>query len=149
MVKDPANVARTLAALGEPTELPLRSPGRGPPYWNSRVLRRQAFGDEDDGQVPWVQETAYRGSRMGDGPRAGGACASSRIEATQHSPGKASEPVQGPPGLATARDGPRRRGLLTAGPPLYYLAPPGSPRVFAASPGGALVSMWRTGYPIG
>ena len=42
----------------EPTELPPRSPGRGPPYWNSRVLRRQAFGDEDDAQVPWVQETA-------------------------------------------------------------------------------------------
>jgi hypothetical protein len=58
MVEDPANVARTLAAVGEATEVPPRSPGRGPPYWKSRVLRRQALGDEDDGQGRWVQETA-------------------------------------------------------------------------------------------
>ena len=58
MVEDPANVARCLAGVGEATEVPPRSPGRGPPYWNSRVLRRQALGDEDDAQGPWVQETA-------------------------------------------------------------------------------------------
>jgi uncharacterized protein YbaR (Trm112 family) len=58
MVEEPANVARFLAAMGEPTELPRRSPGRGPPYWKSRVLRRQALGDEDDAQGRWVQETA-------------------------------------------------------------------------------------------
>ena len=58
LVQDPANVARFLAAMGEPTELPRRSPGRGPPYWKSRVLRRQALGEEDDGQGRWVQETA-------------------------------------------------------------------------------------------
>jgi hypothetical protein len=29
---------------------PRRSPGRGPPYWRSRVLRRQALGEEDDPQ---------------------------------------------------------------------------------------------------
>ena len=58
MVEEPANVARYLAAVGEATEVPPRSPGRGPPYWKSRVLRRQAFGDEDDGQGRWVQETA-------------------------------------------------------------------------------------------
>ena len=58
MVEDPANVARYLAAVGEATQVPPRSPWRGPPYWESRVLRRQAFGDEDDGQGPWVQETA-------------------------------------------------------------------------------------------
>ena len=58
MVEDPANVARFLAAMGEPTELPRRSPPRGPPYWKSRVLRRQALGDEDDAQGCWVQETA-------------------------------------------------------------------------------------------
>jgi len=44
--------------VGEATEVPPRSPGRGPPYWKSRVLRRQALGEEDDGQVPWVQDTA-------------------------------------------------------------------------------------------
>jgi len=39
------------AAAGEPTEVPLRSPKRGPPYWQSRVLRRQVLGDEDGGEV--------------------------------------------------------------------------------------------------
>jgi hypothetical protein len=58
LVEEPASVARFLAAMGEPTELPRRSPPRGPPYWKSRVLRRQALGDEDDGQGCWVQETA-------------------------------------------------------------------------------------------
>jgi hypothetical protein len=57
LVQQPANVARFLAAMGEPTELPRRSPGRGPPYWKSRVLRRQALGDEDDAQG-WVPHTA-------------------------------------------------------------------------------------------
>jgi hypothetical protein len=32
LVEDPANIARTLAAAGEATEVPRRSPGRGPPY---------------------------------------------------------------------------------------------------------------------
>jgi hypothetical protein len=58
MVKDPANVARFLAAVGEATEVPHCSPGRGPPYWKSRVLPRQALGEEDDPQGRWVQETA-------------------------------------------------------------------------------------------
>ena len=47
-----------LAAMGGPTEVPRRSPGRGPPYWKSRVLCREALGDEDDAQSRWVQETA-------------------------------------------------------------------------------------------
>ena len=50
MAEEPANVARFLAGVGEATEVPRRSPPRGPPYWKSRVLRRQALGDEDDGQ---------------------------------------------------------------------------------------------------
>ena len=49
VVKNPAGIARYLAAAGELTEVPSRSPGRGPPYWKSRVLRRQALGDEGDG----------------------------------------------------------------------------------------------------
>jgi len=52
------NVARYLAAVGEATEVPPRSPGRGPPYWKSRVLRRQTLGEEDDGLGRWVQDTA-------------------------------------------------------------------------------------------
>jgi len=45
LVTEPARIARALRALGAPTELPARSPARGPPYWKSRVLRR---GTEDE-----------------------------------------------------------------------------------------------------
>jgi hypothetical protein len=58
MVEEPANVARFPAAMDEPTEVPRRSPGRGPPCWRSRVLRRQVLGDEDDGQGCGVPQTA-------------------------------------------------------------------------------------------
>ncbi|HSR14950.1 MAG TPA: hypothetical protein VLL51_04320, partial [Gemmatimonadales bacterium] len=67
LVQDPANVARYLAAGGEATEVAPRSPGRGPPYWKSRVLRRQALGEEDDAKGRWVQGTSQRGSRTQDG----------------------------------------------------------------------------------
>lgn len=40
LVKDAASISRTLATVGEAVEEPRRSPGRGPPYWKSRVLRR-------------------------------------------------------------------------------------------------------------
>jgi hypothetical protein len=56
-MEDPARVARFLAAVGEPTEAPRRLPGRGPPYWKSRVLC-QTLAEENDGQARWVQETA-------------------------------------------------------------------------------------------
>jgi hypothetical protein len=49
VIKDPAQVARYLAGVGEATEEPRRSPVRGPPYWKSRVLRRQVLGDEEEG----------------------------------------------------------------------------------------------------
>ena len=58
LVKNPAIISRTLATVGEAVEVPQRSPGRGPPYWKSRVLRRQVLGDEDDG--------AGRGHRAGE-----------------------------------------------------------------------------------
>lgn len=45
VIKEPANTTRHLAAVGEATEVPRRSPGRGPPYWKSQVLRRQVLGD--------------------------------------------------------------------------------------------------------
>ena len=48
LVEDPANIARYLAAVGEATEVPRRSPGRGPPYWRSQVLRRQVLHEETD-----------------------------------------------------------------------------------------------------
>jgi hypothetical protein len=46
MVTEPKSVARYLRALREPTEAPARAPARGPPYWQSRVLRRAVLGDE-------------------------------------------------------------------------------------------------------
>lgn len=48
LVKDPASIARCLATAGEVTEVPRRPPGRGPPYWKSRVLRRQVLGEEHE-----------------------------------------------------------------------------------------------------
>ena len=45
MVTEQASIQRFLAALGEATDVPARSPSRGPPYWKSRVLRRNALGD--------------------------------------------------------------------------------------------------------
>ena len=47
VVKNPLSIARYLAAAGELTDVPSRSPGRGPPYWKSRVHRRQTLGDEN------------------------------------------------------------------------------------------------------
>ena len=49
LVKGPVSIARELAAALEVTEVPRRSPGRGPPYWKSPVLRRQVLGEEDEG----------------------------------------------------------------------------------------------------
>jgi hypothetical protein len=49
LVENPAIISPTLATLGEATEVPRRSPGRGPPYWNSRVSRRQVLGGADGG----------------------------------------------------------------------------------------------------
>ena len=48
VVKNPAGIARYLAAVGELTEVPGRSPPRAPPYWKSQVLRRQALGDQSE-----------------------------------------------------------------------------------------------------
>ena len=42
MVTEARNIARYLAAIGEPTEAPARAPSRGPPFWKSVVLRRKA-----------------------------------------------------------------------------------------------------------
>jgi hypothetical protein len=47
--------SQAAAASDEPdrpahaAEVPRRSPGRGPPYWKSRVLRLKVLGDEDEG----------------------------------------------------------------------------------------------------
>ena len=44
----PRGIARYLAHVGEMTEVPRRSPDRGPPHWKSRVLRLQALGNEEE-----------------------------------------------------------------------------------------------------
>jgi hypothetical protein len=48
LVTDPKQVRRFLHGIGEPTVPPTRLPARGPPFWQSRVLRRAAH---DDGYV--------------------------------------------------------------------------------------------------
>lgn len=45
LVLEDKGIARFLRALGEATSLPPRAPARGPPFWQSRVLRR-ASGDD-------------------------------------------------------------------------------------------------------
>ena len=50
MITRKASIERYLTALGEPTDVPRRSPGRAPPYWKSRVLRRLAADDLDNGE---------------------------------------------------------------------------------------------------
>ncbi len=47
VIKESAGIARYLAGVGEATEVPRRSPSRGPPYWKSQVLRRKVLGDEE------------------------------------------------------------------------------------------------------
>jgi hypothetical protein len=44
MLTEPRSIARYLAGLGELTDVPVRSPNRGPPYWKSKILRHKAAG---------------------------------------------------------------------------------------------------------
>jgi len=48
LVQDPASIARYLRHLGLPTAEPSMMPARGPPFWQSRVLRRR-YGEAPDG----------------------------------------------------------------------------------------------------
>jgi hypothetical protein len=41
MITEPASVRRYLHSVGESTDLPARSPTRGPPFWKSVVLRHR------------------------------------------------------------------------------------------------------------
>ena len=45
MRTDEKSVLRYLASVGESVNVPRRSKSRGPPYWNSKVLRKKALGD--------------------------------------------------------------------------------------------------------
>jgi hypothetical protein len=44
MLTESNSIARFLTKLGEPNDVPVRSPSRGPPYWKSTVLRHKALG---------------------------------------------------------------------------------------------------------
>jgi hypothetical protein len=44
VLTEPKSVFGYLASLGESTDVPTRSPSRGPPYWKSKVLRQKAMG---------------------------------------------------------------------------------------------------------
>jgi hypothetical protein len=60
MLTDPKSIAHYLEKLGEPRQLPCRSPSRGPPYWKSRVLRQRAATGSQFIDA-WVQ---FRPSRV-------------------------------------------------------------------------------------
>jgi ribosomal protein S27AE len=47
LVRDAQGIARYLRHLGLPTEEPSMAPARGPPFWQSRVLRRR-YGEPLD-----------------------------------------------------------------------------------------------------
>jgi hypothetical protein len=57
MLPKRSSITRYLARIGELTDVPERSPSRGPPYWKSTVLRRKALGD-----AAWRRDTATTGS---------------------------------------------------------------------------------------
>ena len=93
LVKGPASIARYLATEGEATEVQLRSPGRGPPYWRG--------GGGRGGQTRW---RSGGGDSVGK-PRGGAVCARRGAGATEHSPGGAERTCRG------AIGGARRQGL--------------------------------------
>ncbi len=48
MVTEPQSVMRYLTKIGEPIDVPTRSPNRGPPYWKSTILRKKALGGDQE-----------------------------------------------------------------------------------------------------
>jgi hypothetical protein len=43
---DGKSIEGYLAKLGEPSDVPVRSPSRGPPYWKSRALRLKSMAGQ-------------------------------------------------------------------------------------------------------
>ena len=48
MVTDATSVRAYLRCIGEPCDVPERSPSRGPPYWRSTVLGQKTLGGGND-----------------------------------------------------------------------------------------------------
>src|SRR5262249_32542195 len=89
---------------GEPSEAPPRSPRRGPPYWKSRVLRRQALGEEDDAASHARGAESRRSRRGGQrGPRGVAARGKTRPKALPGSSGRTCPGVHEAPWRALAR----------------------------------------------
>jgi hypothetical protein len=53
LVQDAESIARYLRHLGLPTEEPSMAPARGPPFWQSRVLRRR-YAEPADTAPAWA-----------------------------------------------------------------------------------------------
>ena len=108
MLTEPASVSRFLSALGEPTDLPARSPSRGPPYWKSTLLRRKALA---------TSRSRERGPRR-PAPAAAPACA--RLpRSARRPPASPPQPAHGAhlPRPATPGSSPMHRPR--ASPPLH------------------------------
>ena len=56
VIKNPASIARYLVAVDEATEVPRRSPGRGPPYWK--------FCNTASGRMPGAGIRDTRGAEV-------------------------------------------------------------------------------------
>jgi hypothetical protein len=69
LVKNPAIISRTLATVGEATEVPQRSPGRGPPFFGLPFRVMLSAGFDLLRRKPSAHEnsfTEYTRSRYGD-----------------------------------------------------------------------------------
>ena len=151
LVKDPASIARTLAAAGEATEVPCRSPGRGPPYWKSRVLRRQVLGEEDGGggrgggvRRGGVGRATARGDHgAARSARMAGSARRSRGRRDGALPRRGRANVsrrdRGGPKVRDGRPPRPPRCGLTAKPPLYLRSPRRFPQV---GPAQLNVTVW-------
>ena len=64
MVTEPKSVARYLAGIGELTNVPGRSPSRGPPYWKSIVLRKKALAVRKTGSLPLCPPPRHASPRL-------------------------------------------------------------------------------------
>jgi hypothetical protein len=149
LVKSPASIARYLATLGEAAEVPRRSPGRGPPYWKSRVLRRKVVGDEDEQRRAGprgrrggrVAARRQRGVDHGSAEPARGSRSALRIPP----PGRGRTKVQGCGGGPKAAVGRLRPRDLTGGSSLFHLRSRGDllPPVVLLFAASALASRHR------
>jgi hypothetical protein len=98
VVTDPGSVARYLARLGEPSDIPARSPSRGPPIGRAPSCAERSWAPKRNvarpshHKLPWA-----RSNESKRGPRSAGAnlCAGACTRAISGSPEPAEHPVRG------------------------------------------------------